>query len=141
MESTTPGGNGRADVILIGCAAYKRLILAEIYHTTNVFPHTASDDANQRYPETRLLWRQNLDLRRVVENVVTRIQRRIFKLDECSSYNKEIEAWMEHYIAEFGHQHAIEAWMERYLAELGNPQGQVAIESETDSGTEVDFGS
>ena len=48
---------------------------------------------------------------------------------------------MEQYFAEFGHHHDIEAWMERYLAELGNPQRQVAIESETDSGTEVDFGS
>ena len=141
MESTAPGGNGRADVILIGCTADKRLILAETYHTTNVFPHTTSNDANQRYPETRLLWRQNLDLRRVVENAVTRIQRRIFKLDERSSHNNEIEAWMDHYFAEFGHQHAIEAWMERYLAEFGNPQTQIAIESEIDSGPEVDFGS
>eukprot|EP00969_Alexandrium_andersonii_P363679 15462465-Alexandrium_andersonii.AAC.1 len=58
MESTAPGANNRTDVHLVVFAnsSSKGIVLGHAYHTTNVAPNTWSQDPDQAYPETRLLW-------------------------------------------------------------------------------------
>ena len=64
LEASAPGAGERADVLLLAWPDDSELpsVLASAYHTTNVPPGTASKSRGQAYPETRILWRQNVPL-------------------------------------------------------------------------------
>ena len=68
LETAAPGGNGRADVLLLAWPtdAAVPTVLGWVYHTTNVSPGTASHRPQQAYPESRLLWRHVLPLQILV---------------------------------------------------------------------------
>ena len=64
LESSAAGAGERSDIWLLarpkGSDVAKAL--GSAYHTTNVFPGTASMSKGQRYPESRILWRPCMKL-------------------------------------------------------------------------------
>ena len=60
LEASAPGAGERSDVLLLAWHkdAKDPIVLGWAYHTTNVFPNTASMQSGQAYPESRVLWRQ-----------------------------------------------------------------------------------
>ena len=64
LESSAPGAGERSDIWLLAwpTGSDEPTALGSAYHTTNVFPGTASMNEGQSYPESRILWRPCMEL-------------------------------------------------------------------------------
>ena len=64
LESSAPGAGERSDIWLLAwpTGSDEPTALGSAYHTTNVFPGTASMNERQSYPESRILWRPCMEL-------------------------------------------------------------------------------
>ena len=64
LESSAAGAGERSDIWLLARPTDSDVVtaLGSAYHTTNVFPGTASMSKTQRYPESRILWRPCIKL-------------------------------------------------------------------------------
>ena len=79
LESSAPGAGERSDILLLACptGASKPTIIGCAYHTTNVFQNTASMKYGQVYPETRLLWRQYIQMPELMKVAANRLVKRL----------------------------------------------------------------
>jgi hypothetical protein len=86
MKSNAAGANERADFFLLGQhpAHLRPVILATLYHTTNVPQHTASSKA-PRSPETRLLGR-------ALEILLPRLDDAVYNAATCLREDRGLDA-------------------------------------------------
>ena len=70
--------------------------LGSAYHTTNVYPGTASQRAGQSYPESRILWRPCVSLPGLMEQAANNLAL-VFDLPSLKSVEQVLqsEVWQE----------------------------------------------
>ena len=79
LEASAPGAGERSDVWLLAWPsdASEPTALGCAYHTTNVFPGTASRNEGQSYPESRILWRPCMALPGLMEAAARTLAREL----------------------------------------------------------------
>ena len=79
LESSAPGAGERSDVWLLAWPAGSDVAtaLGSAYHTTNVFPGTASTNEGQSYPESRILWRPCMALPGLMDTAARALAREL----------------------------------------------------------------
>ena len=79
LEASAPGAGERSDFWLLARpnGACEPTALGLAYHTTNVFPGTASRNEGQSYPESRILWRPCVSLPGLMDEAACTLAREL----------------------------------------------------------------